>query len=408
MFRSYQPDGVSMMDSGEYDLNRLIAPHKEARFIEDYWGRRHLHIERDSKRYFQPLLSLRDFDEILTSSNIRYPGIRMARNGQVIDSQSFTRKRGSYVDVAQVIDEYDKGATVILESLDHSWEPLIQLVRRMEVQFQFSAQANAYLTPKNAQGFAPHSDSHDVFILQTAGSKCWQIYDWTEDQAKAKGNLTCDDLGKPLFETVLNAGDTLYIPKGQIHQAKTSTEVSLHITLGVHSISWYKFMCEIFTQSLQEVCEKDASYHRSIPMHSVENVDEVSGRWMRVMHSIQDHSDLTRMIERMQNKAVRRRQPWLKGQLFELQRLDSISEATKVYVRRDVIARVFADQNLVYLIFDGKEISFPLVIEPYLEFLLKQNHFKVSDLPDSLEENSKIVLIRRLVKEGLLKIDSAA
>jgi ribosomal protein L16 Arg81 hydroxylase len=33
------------------------------------------------------------------------------------------------------------------------------------------AQTNIYLSPPNAQGFGTHFDSHDVFVLQVAGSK---------------------------------------------------------------------------------------------------------------------------------------------------------------------------------------------------------------------------------------------
>ena len=36
--------------------------------------------------------------------------------------------------------------------------------------------ANTYLTPAGAQGFSPHYDDVEVFILQTEGSKHWRLY----------------------------------------------------------------------------------------------------------------------------------------------------------------------------------------------------------------------------------------
>ena len=34
-----------------------------------------------------------------------------------------------------------------------------------------------YITPADAQGFAPHYDDVDVFILQVEGRKLWRLYD---------------------------------------------------------------------------------------------------------------------------------------------------------------------------------------------------------------------------------------
>lgn len=37
--------------------------------------------------------------------------------------------------------------------------------------------SNIYITPSNAQGFAPHYDDVDVFIIQVEGRKLWKLYD---------------------------------------------------------------------------------------------------------------------------------------------------------------------------------------------------------------------------------------
>ena len=37
-------------------------------------------------------------------------------------------------------------------------------------------QINAYITPPQSQGFAPHHDVHDVFVLQVSGRKHWTIH----------------------------------------------------------------------------------------------------------------------------------------------------------------------------------------------------------------------------------------
>lgn len=36
---------------------------------------------------------------------------------------------------------------------------------------------NPYLTPPGSQGFAPHYDEIEVFLLQLEGSKIWILYE---------------------------------------------------------------------------------------------------------------------------------------------------------------------------------------------------------------------------------------
>ncbi|MCL4675526.1 MAG: hypothetical protein KJZ59_05775, partial [Pararhodobacter sp.] len=49
--------------------------------------------------------------------------------------------------------------------------------RALESVLSCDLQTNIYLTPDNAQGFRTHYDSHDVIVLQTHGSKTWNIYE---------------------------------------------------------------------------------------------------------------------------------------------------------------------------------------------------------------------------------------
>ena len=58
-----------------------------------------------------------------------------------------------------------------------SWHPLAVFCRALEEALGHGVQANAYYTPRGSQGFAVHHDTHDVLILQVAGEKRWLLYD---------------------------------------------------------------------------------------------------------------------------------------------------------------------------------------------------------------------------------------
>ncbi|OEU20308.1 hypothetical protein FRACYDRAFT_236383 [Fragilariopsis cylindrus CCMP1102] len=115
--------------------------------------------------------------------------------------------------------------------------------------------ANAYLTPPQSQTVPPHADDRDVFIFQICGRKLWNVYSkipikhpYTNEQV-GKGDIDDDglDLDVPLevlngplaFNDYLNEGDVLYIPRGMVHEAKTTNnEFSFHITIAIATHDW--------------------------------------------------------------------------------------------------------------------------------------------------------------------------
>ena len=65
------------------------------------------------------------------------------------------------------------GATLVLQALHRTWPPLIRFGTELAAELGHPVQINAYITPPENQGFAAHYDTHDVFVLQVAGSKRW-------------------------------------------------------------------------------------------------------------------------------------------------------------------------------------------------------------------------------------------
>ena len=76
----------------------------------------------------------------------------------------------------RVAAEFAQGATLVLQALHIHWLAAARYCRGLEMALECPVQANAYFTPARAQGFAIHHDTHDVFILQVAGSKRWRVW----------------------------------------------------------------------------------------------------------------------------------------------------------------------------------------------------------------------------------------
>ena len=85
-----------------------------------------------------------------------------------------------------------------------------------------------------------HHDTHDVLVLQVAGEKRWLLYDpLLELPLKhQRYSKSLGEHGEPTDDLVLRAGDTLYLPRGWLHQAETSDTDSLHLTIGINAYTW--------------------------------------------------------------------------------------------------------------------------------------------------------------------------
>ena len=62
---------------------------------------------------------------------------------------------------------------------------------------------NMYLTPPGTQGFAPHYDDVEVFILQLEGKKHWRVYEPRTAQETLPRYSSCnfsqDEIGNTFF-----------------------------------------------------------------------------------------------------------------------------------------------------------------------------------------------------------------
>ena len=174
------------------------------------------------------LFDIEQADHLITQTAMRTPQLRMAKDGSVLPESAFTRQATiagkpmtGLLDARKVLDLFSDGATIVFQGLQRYWEPLRQLVRGLEEELGHPCQANAYLTPPGSQGFALHSDSHDVIVFQTYGAKEWEVH---------------DDAGA--HQVMMTPGTSMYLPTGTPHMARTQATASLHVTVGINRYVW--------------------------------------------------------------------------------------------------------------------------------------------------------------------------
>jgi hypothetical protein len=70
--------------------------------------------------------------------------------------------------------------------------------------------------------------------------------------------------------------------------------------------------------------------------------------------------------------------------------------------RRDVDCSLTVDGDLIRLGFNGKTVSMPAAVEAELRGLLETENATVRLLPGEIDGAGRVVIIKRLIREGLL------
>jgi Cupin superfamily protein len=384
-------------------LSRCLEPLDAAEFLEDYWERRPLAVERDEPGRYEDLLSEAEVEQLVCSSGLRYPGFRLVKAGEKLNVRDYTEDvpwrpapfTGT-ANVERVLAEWERGATIVLQGL-HLTNPAIgAFCRSLEETLGHPAQANAYYTPRAAQGLPVHHDTHDVFVLQMSGRKRWLVYEPVLE-LPLKNQRYSPDLGEPgeaVEDRVLGAGDMLYLPRGWLHEALTSDTDSLHLTVGVNVVTWLDAV-----RAALEECGEDVDFRRS--WQSGNGGDEL-------LEALRERLGADDVERRARDQLVRKRRPIREGQLGQLRALDDLGPDTELERRPSVLADLVEQDGSVALVFEGRKLTFPAhAHDEVVAIADSDGPFSVADLPGSLDDDGRLVLARRLVREGFLRISAA-
>jgi ribosomal protein L16 Arg81 hydroxylase len=195
-------------------------------------------------------------------------------------------------------------------------------------------QINAYVTPPQNRGFAPHHDVHDVFVLQVSGRKHWTIHPpvveaplGNQPFSAFKAAIAARVGEDPLIDTVLEPGDALYLPRGTVHSADALGEISIHVTVGVHPLTRYELV-----RSLLDAVQDDPELRRSLPMGADLGDPDVLAPHLAAtvdaLHAALDRVSAARVAERVGTELMRRTRPKAIGPLAQLAAANGLTEDT--------------------------------------------------------------------------------
>ena len=244
-------------------------------FFADYFEKRPLVVHRSDPAYYTGRL---DWSTSAMKAAVRVNTLHYSTDINVVRYDKATKMRIPHktegiVTLGEMVECMDTGgwSCRFLRPHEHS-APCSALIRRLERCFKCSCGSNSYWTPRGSQGFAPHYDDVDVFLLQLEGEKHWRLYPPPGD-VDVLSRHSSEDYEpsqlppKPTMSIVLKAGDALYMPRGWVHQGHTDASThSLHITFSACQMhSWADLLLRMTRHQIEVFAANDVEWRRSVP-----------------------------------------------------------------------------------------------------------------------------------------------
>lgn len=391
------------MQEASETFDWMISPVSPQDFAREYYEQRVCIVHRDDPGYYRRLLSVEDLDRVLATHTVRHPDVQITRFDKEIPAGEYASATG-VVDPLRAARLFSEGGTLIFQHLHTRVPALAQLCASLSRTLSSRMQTNIYYTPPKAQGFKPHWDTHDVFVLQVSGSKSWSIFD-TKIPLPLLGQKFDAERDKPgdvTQEFELEAGDMVYIPRGVMHAARSTDEASLHVTTGLMAYTWADF----FLQAVAAAGLADASLRENLPLGfslpdfpAVEKARLVGDKLQRVV----SYLETAPPFSYFEGEVLAHNRPSFLNLLAQTARLREVTIESTLRLRPGAAWHFEEKEERCVVRCFGNQVELPRFVAPALEFLRGAGAFKVGEMPDCVDGDGKLTLARRLIKEGLFE-----
>lgn len=390
-----------MTNTSSFDW--AIAPTTPDAFFAEYFEKKPLVIKRGEPNYFSDLLSFAEMDRVISTMGLQHPEVNVTKSDGNITPADFAYETGQ-IDPVRVNQLFADGATVILSGLHERLPQLASYCRAMEAAMSARVQTNIYMTPPGNQGFNPHYDSHDVLVLQVQGTKEWRVYGTPielplADQGFERGM----DVGEEVMRFMLEPGDTLYLPRGMAHDAVATDDTSLHITTGLMFRTW----ADVLAEAVIAKAHREPAMRRALPPGFANNgadleaYDDTFAELLTLLADV----PVGKMLTGFREDFLTGRLPRVEGQMAQLAKLDTLTVDSHVGGRPHVVFALYDQEDeQVRLAAQGAEIVLPAFARSAMEFCLTTPDFRVGDMGGELDDGGKLVLAKRMVREGLMQV----
>jgi lysine-specific demethylase/histidyl-hydroxylase NO66 len=372
------PEAAAATEWREGALAFLVSPVPVETFLAQHYEREPLVSIHDDPQRFAALLTLARLDRFIAEADLRAGMVELANHHRPVSRDAYVGPEGR-VDAAVVAAEYGRGSTIVFNELHGSIPELGEFCRAVEEAFSSQVTTNVYLTPAGNQGFPPHYDNHDVFVMQISGRKLWRLWETAVDtpyrgERFEQSGFVPERVSR---EFVLGPGDCAYVPRGVMHDAENvGEEPSLHVTVGLFTKKW----AELILEAVSEIALAEPDFRRALPAgFATQEFDREAARrqFERLLAAVAAKAELDGAFDLLSDSFVRLRRPNVAGVLLH----GVPGEDDRFRARRFVPWTVAEDEDGgIVLAGPGGDIKFEAATGDALERALSGEPFAQADL----------------------------
>lgn len=393
-------------------VERLLSPIAPDQFLAEFYEQKPLLLGGRPDTFYLNVYSTPMLEHTLWRHERSLANfVRLHKSGHNIDPP---KSLGRFDFFGWVIAEYQDGATIIVNNLEDYEPALARFIRPLEHYFRGRVSVSAYASPRAASAFSPHFDTHDVMILQVEGSKTFNLYEGVGPELPliSQARRICkEELKAPADAASLAAGDFLYMPRGLVHDAKTSSLPSLHLSLGIHPLS----VGRLIGSAVERATE------HSLALRRTASADPRSDSYHQVRQLLAALSETTgaeisieNLLEQWHAKLIASQRSLPGKRLSGKDQEHALSIESVVSRAEGATCIVLVDDRCAAIAFPGigvvrddrqmpLRIELPIAAASALRFIANHpDRFFIRDIPDCLSNSSKVMLTKRLISEGLL------
>lgn len=158
---------LGSIESARELFSWILNPIEFSKFMKTAWEKNPLFIDRKCPSYYEELISTKAIDRMLRENRVEF-----TKNIDITSYKENIRETHNPEGRAMpptVWDFYNQGCSIRLLNPQTFLQSVHALNATLQELFQCMTGANVYLTPANSQGFAPHYDDIEAFVLQIEG-----------------------------------------------------------------------------------------------------------------------------------------------------------------------------------------------------------------------------------------------
>lgn len=218
------------------DLASLLAPASEESFLDHVLQQKRLHVRSADPARTAPLFPWSTINQLIESDLLPSDRLRVLRANTEILPALFRHSDGArHLRPGALQALLRQGVSLVINGVGDLVPRIGHLTDAIERRLGHRAWANAYLSFGRGSAFRSHWDPHDVLVVQVHGRKRWRSHG-IPMPFPLENHGPSEPFGtEVVWEDLLEPGDVLYLPRGEVHEAALDGPDSVHITIGIQA-----------------------------------------------------------------------------------------------------------------------------------------------------------------------------